>query len=946
MRPIDTRPSSQKTAQAETRVRTLLLFGVVGSLVVALVEVVYFILSRTAPVGQFNALLVINTFMGLALLANTLFLARSKNLALAAWSFIAITNGAFLAAQFFVSQLGIIFAVGAFLFTMIFALQALPRRSLPIATLVGVLVSVFIVLVEYGLDLPNLIVANVRLQQMLIIAIGSVVIFTGVYVINQAEFRSVRARLNATFLVAIIVPILMTGVPPILNTQALLSEKAIQNLGFTAGQAGNSVDIFIQENLDLIRTAVSLPNLAGYLQEEVEEQEALSTLQALASARGDIRSVLLLNANGIVLNETDPTQNKVGRDLSANPYYLNALSSLRPSLSDVLFDAATGEARLYFSAPMQDSGGNFIGMLIFEYDASILQHRLENQIEGSTSQVLLLDENHTILAHTLDGALLYKTTMPLSAEELADLQATLRLPPGTREELTLDLPNLEDSLAADLPNFLVELEENNNSYDQAVQVAMTSKPWIVVALEPGEVFLQPLYDQLRRSIFTILVVIVGAGAVAALTSNILVSPLKQITATAERIRTGELLSRTGVERADEFGILASVMDQTTEQLSTTLKDLEQRIAERTYDLEISRLQSEERSRNLEVISEVSRAISAEQRLEILLPLITQTVSEKFDFYHVGIFLLDPTRTYAVLQAANSAGGQRMLARGHRLEVGQTGIVGYVAQTGRARIALDVGADSSYFNNPDLPETHSEIALPLLVRGQVIGVLDVQSARQGAFTNNDANSLSILADQVAIAIENARLFERTQQALAEAQATYSQYVRQEWRTFAQQAKKVGYYQSASGGTLLEKPVFTAEIQEALEQGTVVALDGSPDRQPTVVVPVKLRDEILGVLNVVSLQRDRRWSQDEISLIQTASDRLALALENARLLEDSLRRAERERRVSDITARIRSTNDPNEMIRMAVQELKHALGVSRVDVLPQTVSVKPGHSEANP
>ncbi|MBI5295204.1 MAG: GAF domain-containing protein [Chloroflexi bacterium] len=946
MRSPELQQPSEQAAKDNNRIRTLLLFGVAGFLAVVFVEGLYYNLARTAAAWQYNALLIVNTVLAILLLLNTILLARIKNLALAAWIFIAAVNVTFPIVIFFISGLGVIFAISSFIFTLIFAVQALPRRSVTVAAVVGFLVSVFVLLVEFALNLPNRLAVTNQIQQALIIAIGSIILFTGIYVINQIEFKSMRSQLNITFLVAIIVPVLMMGIPPILNTQKLLSDKAIQTLQFGARQTGDKLEAFFQENLDSVQAGASLPSVIGFLKGEETGEEALGTLRALGSAYEDLISYSILDANGIVLLETNELQSKVGTDQSRTSYFRNALSNQPAQLSDVLFDQQTGAAGIYFSIRVEDERARVIGVLVMEYDASVLQHIVAAQnTAGTNSYVILFDEYHTVLANAIEDTMLYKTTLPLNVSQLADLQAIQRLPPGGQENLLLNLPELENNLTTGAPSFVLELEENDPSAndDQAVQIRMTSKSWVLMALEPGEVFLQPLYEQLRGSILVILLLTIGAGAIAALTSNILVAPIKQITKAAEQIKSGDLLAHTQIQRIDEIGTLANVLDQTTAQLSTTLKELEQRVAERTYDLEIARMQSEERSRNLEVISEVSRAISAEQRLDVLLPLITQTVSEKFDFYHAGIFLLDPTKMYAVLHASNSPGGQRMLARGHRLEVGQTGIVGYVAQTGKPRIALDVGADSSYFNNPDLPETHSEMALPLTVRGEVIGVLDVQSTRQGAFTDNDASSLSIMADQIAIAIENARLFERTQQALAETQAMYSQYVRQEWRSFAQQSKKIGYFQSISGGSLLDKPVSTAAIQQALEQGAVVALDGTAASQPTVVVPVKLRGEMLGVLNVVSLQKERRWTQEEIALIQTASDRLALALENARLLEDSLRRAERERRVSDITSHIRSTNDPNEMIRLAVQELKNALGVSRVEVLPQTVSAQPGQSE---
>jgi GAF domain-containing protein len=361
----------------------------------------------------------------------------------------------------------------------------------------------------------------------------------------------------------------------------------------------------------------------------------------------------------------------------------------------------------------------------------------------------------------------------------------------------------------------------------------------------------------------------------------------------------------------------------TGQLQDTLGGLERRVSERTTDLDMARLISERRAQELQSISEISRTISTEQSLEILLPLITRLVSDRFEFYHVGIFFMDEARQYAYLQAANSEGGQRMLAREHRLEVG-TGLVGTVAQTGKPRIALDVGSDAAFFDNPDLPRTRSEMALPLATRGQLIGVLDVQSTKPGAFTESDANTLGILADQIAIAIENARLFGQTQQAREEAEKLYAQILRQEWSAFNAQEARIGYRQTATGGKLLTKPVTTEEILQALENGQVVVVEGRNGRsQSSIAIPLKLRGNTIGVLNIKAPNRDRRWSQDEINLAQSISDRLALALDNVRLLQESQRRAAKEAKIGEVSAKIGASINMRNVLQTAVEELGRAL-----------------------
>jgi methyl-accepting chemotaxis protein len=190
------------------------------------------------------------------------------------------------------------------------------------------------------------------------------------------------------------------------------------------------------------------------------------------------------------------------------------------------------------------------------------------------------------------------------------------------------------------------------------------------------------------------------------------------------------------------------MVETNRQLSTRSRDLERR------------------SIQLQAAAEVSRTAISVRELDTLLSQVTHLISAQFGFYHTGIFLLDETGKYAVLQAANSEGGQHMLERGHRLKVGEQGVVGYATGTGEPRIVLDVGTDAVHFDNPLLSETRSEMTLPLKLGAQIIGALDVQSKEASAFDEGDATVLQTMADQLAIAIENARLLQETQQTVHE------------------------------------------------------------------------------------------------------------------------------------------------------------------------------------
>jgi GAF domain-containing protein/HAMP domain-containing protein len=442
----------------------------------------------------------------------------------------------------------------------------------------------------------------------------------------------------------------------------------------------------------------------------------------------------------------------------------------------------------------------------------------------------------------------------------------------------------------------------------------------------------------RRTLLSVIaatiLLLVAALLISRWMGNTLAKPLMQLTETASRLSMGDLNTEAAIQTRDEIGVLAKTFNTMASRLREIISSLEQRVAERTADLEQVNEQNRKRADQLQAVSEVARAVSTEVELEKLLNLVTEVVSSRFGFYHVGVFLLDPVNKVAVLRASNSPGGKRMVARKHSLAVGQVGIVGYVTASGEPRIALDVGEDADYFSNPDLPETKSEMTLPLKVRGRIIGALDVQSSQSGAFTSADTEILSTLADQVAIAIENARLFAESSQALVESRALYGDYIKRTWDKKTAQTV-IGYQHAAGAGTVLEEPVAWDEIKTALDAGKTTISDGQ-NTAPAVAVPIQLQNQVIGVLDVRSSEPDRIWTRDEITVIEEVAERLALALENARMFEETSSRASREQVVAEITSRIRETNDPQVMIRTTIEELQRVLNVNRVEIIPQVVS----------
>ena len=364
--------------------------------------------------------------------------------------------------------------------------------------------------------------------------------------------------------------------------------------------------------------------------------------------------------------------------------------------------------------------------------------------------------------------------------------------------------------------------------------------------------------------------------------------------------------------------------QSNQNLHEFNQSLEDRISSRTAELEMANQRNERRARQFEAIAQVAHATTSIQDEDTLLFRLALVISQQFGFYHVGIFLLDDQRENAVLRASNSEGGRRMLARRHSLKVGQIGIVGHVASSGNPRIALDVEADAAFKDNPDLPETRSELALPLKDVGQIIGVLDVQSTESNAFLPEDTETLYTLADQVAIAIQNARSHEATHRLLEEAQRTSESYLKEAWRLLQTQEKRIGYLISDNTLKPLEKFIDHPYINRVISQGEPLVENGETG---TLAVPIHLRGEVVGVLDI-RVPTGHDWDPDEVDIAKAVADRLSLALESAILLRTTQRRAEIERLTADISGKIGASVNMRNVLQTAVEELGRVLPGSEV------------------
>jgi GAF domain-containing protein/HAMP domain-containing protein len=454
--------------------------------------------------------------------------------------------------------------------------------------------------------------------------------------------------------------------------------------------------------------------------------------------------------------------------------------------------------------------------------------------------------------------------------------------------------------------------------EQVAVAPMSTRPWLVAFAQSQESFLAPLATQTRNTILLTLGIVGVVALVSTGLSQLLSRPIIRLTEVAETVAQGNLAVQAPVTSEDEIGRLAETFNSMTAQLRQTLAGLEQRIEERTQDLA-------RRSAYLEASAEVSQAATSILNTEQLIHEVVELIRQRFDLYYVGLFLADESGTNAVLRAGTGEAGRRMLARGHRVPVGE-GMIGWSVAHGEARIALDVGEDAVRLSTTELPETRSEAALPLRVRGQVLGALTVQSDEPEAFDEDTIVVLQTMADQIAVALDNARLFSESQEAVEAVRRAYGELSRTDWARLLRSQTDLGYRSSKMGTS--KATVWRPEMELALKEGRTVHGNGTTteDRIP-VAVPIKVRGNVIGVLDTYKTQAEGDWTPDEMELLEELAEQLAVALDSARLFERTQRRAQQEQMIAEITARIRSSMDPETILQTAVRELGSALGSDR-------------------
>jgi len=630
--------------------------------------------------------------------------------------------------------------------------------------------------------------------------------------------------------------------------------------------------------------------------------------------------------------------------------------------------------RFFTSSIRRKAIFSFVIIIIFVVLTAIVGYYQLDQVRDLAAQIVSLGaqmqrlQNFALAISSLDanterffviGGVQFRENIIQDLQDLADILQAIR--ENASPEMLSSWEAL-DKLVIELETTLLTLLESTNMTSAEINRGLVSAfslmedvgasyQALTVATFEGlqnNVLRQERIISNVSSQFLVLGTLLALIAIAAsvFVTRGIVTPLSRLAETTTRIAAGDLEVQVPVVTQDEMGQLAQAFNSMTVQLRDLITGLEQRVAERTLALE-------QRSAYLEGSAEVGRAAASILDVDILIHQVVELIRERFDLYYVGLFLVEADADiggadaghadiggadvaggeWAVLRAGTGEAGRTMLARGHRLRVG-TGMIGWSVANAEARIALDVGADAVHFDNPDLPNTHSEGALPLISRGRVLGALTVQSDQPDAFDAAAISVLQMMADQVAMALDNAQLLAASQTALEAERRAYGEISREAWRELLHTRTQWGYRyarQSVMPAERIERP----EMLEAERTGQSVRKNGAPpgggEEGATLVVPIKAFDEVIGTLRFC---RSEMWGVEETALLETLTAQLSMALESARLHQDAQNRAAREQLTREITTRMRESLEVDTVLQTAVREIGDALGITKIKLRMST------------
>ncbi|MBE7556496.1 MAG: GAF domain-containing protein [Anaerolineales bacterium] len=672
---------------------------------------------------------------------------------------------------------------------------------------------------------------------------------------------SIRVRLTIAFIGLAIGPLLLLGVILAWQSFTVQEQQALNSQRELARRVSTQVTAFFGELEDQLLVINQVQGLRG-----LDSDKQRSILSELLSYQRVFEELVLLDDQGqeqIHLSRTNPLiplGNRTGTDEFDLPRTKGEIY-----YSPVRFDEATGEPLMTIAVPLFDPrSGQVDEVLVSETRIKTIWDLIANVQVGPGQSVYIVDAQDKVVAHRNPSVVLRGTTFNIPDHD--------GLQPGLTGSNTI--------LAAEAIRF--GPQEFN----------------IVVEQEWAEALALAINSVYISGAVTVTTLVV-AGILGLLIVRQIVRPIQAMAAAAQAVSAGDLAQQVKVAGQDELSILAKAFNQMTSQLGDLIGSLEDQVRERVTELTLS--------------VQVGQRAAAIRELDQLLPAITEFIRAQFSLYYTQVYFVDDLGQNLALKAGTGTVGQELIARRHSLPLGLGSIIGRVAAEGKSIVVPDTQNSDIHKANPLLPETRSELAIPLIVEGRVIGVLDMQADKVNTFTENNVTAFEAMATQLAISINSAQQWARAQEAQQKMEEAIRQLTRQSWvERLASRRENLSFAYDLSAIA----PLALAELE---------AVNGDTKQ----AVPVVVQNEAIGQL-AVNVPTKRALSPDEQDLLAAVAQQLGQKLENLRLFEQTQQRAAREQIAREITDKVRASRDIEAALKVAAEELSKALSTARAVV----------------
>lgn len=629
------------------------------------------------------------------------------------------------------------------------------------------------------------------------------------------------------------------------------------------------------------------------------EDTTLDELLALTVEAGsEFEELFVYNNQGAIIASSDPAQR--GKVVNIQPYFPPSLGN-EQYVQSPYTEISTGQLTMLITNPLLQNG-QIIGVLAGRLNLDTLNEiMLERSGLGDSGETYLISQesNKFLTPSHFEGYVQTRAYRSQGIDAVLQEQDGFGFYPDYRNPGVPVfaqyrwVPGLQAGLIAKI--------------DQTEAMASFNQSQVVTALLTG---------------FTALLAI-GLGFIIATRIS---KPVIALTGVAAQVAAGDLNQQAQITQRNEIGVLAEAFNSMTGQLRDLITSLEDRVAERTE--------------RLAVLAQITERLSAVLELEKLLKEVVTEIQERFGYYHAHIYLLDAASEHLIVAEGTGPAGAEMKQKRHSISLyAPTSLVARAARTGNIVWVNNVRQDEGWLPNPLLPNTYAEMAVPILLDAKIVGVLDVQEDKVAGLDESDANILQALANQVAVAMRNANLFQEVETALAQARQAQERYTIQAWEKAASTVESTEYLYNPPFIQPLSDDILAAAETEAYNKTAPTMLNltngnGDAGAGNTLVAPIKLGEQTIGALQIHQAAQGKKpdspapWSEDDLGFIEAVLGQLAQTAENLRLFEETHQQASREQTIREITDKLRSAPSLDILLNTAVQELGQRLELPNI------------------